>query len=103
MDAKPQQPSRGPLVVAVVAGPDEADQALAAGADLIDPAGPAGTVDCDRDAASLPAVVAIAAISAWQGVPAVRTRHVLPVRRAVDMAAVIRGDRLPACTIRGLA
>lgn len=103
MDAQGQPRRRRPLVIAVVAGPEEASEALAMGADAIAPAGPEPAVDCDSVAASLPAVVAVAAISAWRGEPAVRTRHVLPVRRAVDMTLVIRGDQPPACTVRGLA
>jgi hypothetical protein len=112
-----------PLVIGVVASPEEARQALADGADLLTAAGaePAGwlrahcpqaacwqpgqppAVDCDQAAAGVPAAVAVAAVATWQGAPAVRTRHVLAVRRAVEMTAVIRGDRLPARTVRGLA
>lgn len=49
------------------------------------------------------AVVAAAAISTWLGVPVIRTRHVVPVRRAIDMTLSIAGDRPPALTTRGLA
>jgi hypothetical protein len=129
MHAQPERADRGPTVIAVVTSLDEADQALAAGADALDPAGPGvsqairarhpaaplwpgraagpdrgmAPVDCDQGTDSLPAIVAVAAIAAWQGAPAIRTRRVRPVRRAVDMAAAIRGGRLPACTVRGLA
>jgi hypothetical protein len=129
MHARAERAPRGPAVIAVVTSPDEADQALDAGADVLDPAGPGvseairarrpaaplwrgraaapgsalAPVDCDQGTASLPAVVAVATIAAWRGAPAVRTRQVRPVRRAVDMAAAIRGDRQPACTVRGLA
>jgi dihydropteroate synthase len=48
-------------------------------------------------------IVAIAALSSWLGASAVRTRHPAPVRRALDMAASIRGTRPPAMTVRGLA
>jgi hypothetical protein len=113
---------RQPAVIATVASPQDADAALAAGADALDLAGAAlpeailarhpaapvwqgspEPVDCDGVAACVPAIVAMAAIAAWRGAPAVRTREVRAVRRAVDMTAAIRGDRLPACTVRGLA
>jgi dihydropteroate synthase len=57
-------------------------------------------VDCDL--AGPAAAVAVAAISAWRGAPAVRTRRVAEVRRALDMTAVIQGARPPARTVRGL-
>jgi hypothetical protein len=46
--------------------------------------------------------VAAAALGAWLGAALVRTRHVLAVRRALDMTATIVGTRLPALTVRGL-
>ncbi len=49
------------------------------------------------------AVVATASDLAWLGTAAIRTRHVLQVRRAIDMTGTIAGTRLPALTIRGLA
>ena len=117
------------LLVAVLERPDQVPAALADGADLIDvtawdqatraAAGAhhgglawdgdaADVVDIDTaDGAGAPApvawVVAAAAVAAWQGAAMVRTAHVAPVRRAVDMAAAVRGDRLPALTVRGLA
>jgi hypothetical protein len=48
------------------------------------------------------AVVARAAVLTWLGTPAIRTRHVLPVRRAIDMTGSIAGTRLPSLTTRGL-
>jgi dihydropteroate synthase len=68
--------------------------------------GSPAAVDADSaagDTGSLAAVVAAAAISAWLGAPVIRTRHVAPVRRAIDMTASIAGSRLPALTTRGLA
>ncbi|HZC40215.1 MAG TPA: hypothetical protein VE343_06040 [Streptosporangiaceae bacterium] len=62
---------------------------------------PPGTVDCDLGAGPA-AAVAVAAVSAWRGAPAVRTRQVAAVRRALDMAAAIRGDRPPWRAVRGL-
>ncbi|MBO0774927.1 MAG: hypothetical protein J2P34_01325 [Actinobacteria bacterium] len=127
MHAKPERQSRGPVLVAIVASADEASEALAAGADALDPQGTAaarairarhpdapcwpagsrsgqpGPVDCDQGAGSVAAAVAVAAVSTWRGAPAIRTRHVPAVRRAVDMTTAIRGDRLPASTRRGLA
>jgi hypothetical protein len=55
------------------------------------------------DAGSLAGVEAVAAVCAWLGVSVVRTRHVAEVRRALDMTETIRGTRLPAWTVRGLA
>jgi hypothetical protein len=49
------------------------------------------------------AVVAVAAIATWLGAPAIRTRQVRAVRRAIDMTSAIAGTRLPAQTTRGLA
>lgn len=111
------------LLVAIAATAAEADRAIAAGADMIDGAGlttpdlaalrarhpglrlwhgsPAAT-DADH-AGTTAAVVATAAVLAWLGTPAIRTRHVLPVRRAIDMTCSIAGTRLPALTTRGLA
>jgi hypothetical protein len=54
-------------------------------------------------AAVAAAVTAMAALSCWLGAAFARTRHVRSVRRALDMAASIRGDRPPARTVRGLA
>ncbi len=48
-------------------------------------------------------IVAVAALSSWLGARVVRTRHPVPVRRALDMTASVRGTRRPARTIRGLA
>ena len=62
---------------------------------------PAAT-DADQ-AGTQAAVIATAAVLAWLGTPAIRTRHVLPVRRAIDMTCSIAGTRLPALTTRGLA
>ena len=115
------------LLLAVVAGPEQAAPALAGGADLVDasaatpealaviragPAGavlwagsPAGPVDADRLAPGGRAAgaVAVAAVSTWLGAPLVATRHVRAVRRAIDMAASVAGSRPPALTVRGLA
>ncbi len=111
------------VLVAAVTSLTEADQAIAAGADMIDdgalPAqdmaalrarhpglrvwhGSPAATDADR-AGTPAAVVATAAVLAWLGTPAIRTRHVLPVRRAIDMTCSIAGTRLPALTTRGLA
>jgi hypothetical protein len=112
-----------PVLVAIVATAAEADKAIAAGADMIDADGLAApdmaalrtrhpglrlwhgvpaAADADH-AGTTPAVVATAAVLAWLGTPAIRTRHVLPVRRAIDMTGSIAGTRLPALTTRGLA
>jgi dihydropteroate synthase len=52
---------------------------------------------------ALAGIVAIAALSSWLGAAVVRTRHPLQVRRALEMAAAIKGTRPPARTVRGLA
>ena len=111
------------VLVAAVGTAAEADQAIAAGADMIDASGLTGQdvaalrarhpglplwhgspAVADADQAGPPAaVVATAALLAWLGTPAIRTRHVLPVRRAIDMTCSIAGTRLPALTTRGLA
>jgi hypothetical protein len=122
--AREAQAASGPaLLVAVVATAADADQAIGAGADMIDGSGLTGqdmaalrarhpglrlwhgspaAADADR-AGSAAAVVATAAVLAWLGTPAIRTRHVLPVRRAIDMTCSIAGTRPPALTTRGLA
>lgn len=112
-----------PALVAAVGTAAEADRAIAAGADLIDGRGltdqdvaelrarhpglrlwRGSPAAADADRAGTPAaVVATAAVLAWLGTPAIRTRQVLPVRRAIDMTCSIAGTRLPAITTRGLA
>jgi hypothetical protein len=54
-------------------------------------------------AAALAGIVAVAAVSSWLGATAVRTRHPLQVRRALEMSASIQGTRPPARSVRGLA
>jgi hypothetical protein len=112
------------LLIAAVSTLAEADQARAAGADMIDASGltdqdvaalrarhPAprlwhgspAAADADRAGSPVAGVIATASVLAWLGTPAIRTRHVLQVRRAIDMTCTIAGTRLPALTIRGLA
>jgi hypothetical protein len=115
---------QGPaILVAAVGTLAEADQAIACGADMIDAGGLTGqdlaalrarhpgarlwagapaAADADQ-AGPVAAVVATASVLAWLGTAAIRTRHVLQVRRAIDMTGTIAGTRLPALTIRGLA
>jgi hypothetical protein len=115
------------VLIAAVSTPAEAGRAIAAGADLIDAAGlsdqavaairarhpgarlwagsPAAVgADAGAGGRALPVagVVARAAVLTWLGTPAIRTRHVLPVRRAIDMTSSIAGTRLPSLTTRGL-
>lgn len=121
-----------PSLLATVSGPTEIAGALAAGANGIDVTGwdaatlaaaraghpaawlvpaPPGTADADALAtaagdgadATIATVVAVAAVVTWVGAPAIRTRHVWPVRRAIDMASVIGGTQPPALTLRALA
>jgi hypothetical protein len=117
-----------PALLAAVSDGAEASRAIAAGADLIDVCGlseqavariraghpgarlwtgsPAA-VDADGAGtggeAAPAAAVAAAAIGTWLGAPVIRSRHVVAVRRAIDMTASIAGHRLPAVTTRGLA
>ena len=118
-------PPPGPAVlIAAVSTAAQADRAIAAGADMIDAAGLSdqavaairarhpgvrlwegspGAVGVDSlRAMPVAAVVARAAVLTWLGTPAIRTRHVLPVRRAIDMTSSIAGTRLPSLTTRGL-
>src|SRR5215471_5868561 len=124
---RPRRPARagraGPALVAAVGTAAEAGHAIAAGADLIDGRGLTGqevaalrarhlglrlwhgsppAADADQ-AGPQAAVVATAAVLAWLGTPAIRTRHVVAVRRAIDMTCAIAGTRPPALTTRGLA
>jgi hypothetical protein len=118
-DGTPLTPA---ILVAAVASFIEADKAIAAGADMIDGSALSGRAVAairarhpgarlwagspavtDAEGESVAAVVATAAVLAWLGTPAIRTRHVLPVRRAIDMTCSIAGTRLPALTTRGLA
>ena len=116
-----------PALLAAVGSASEAGRALAQGADLVDVTGLSGqavaaigelvpadrlwrgspaAVDADGlagDPGSPAGAVAAAAISAWLGAPVIRTRHVAPVRRAIDMTLSVAGRRLPALTTRGLA
>jgi hypothetical protein len=71
----------------------DADRALGAGP----------SADDASQATSPAAVVATVAVLTWLGAPAIRTRHVLQARRAIDMTRSIAGTRLPALTTRGLA
>src|SRR6516225_2634425 len=117
------------VLIAAVGTAAQADRAIAAGADMIDAAGlsdqavaairarhprvrlwagsPAavgadGATAADGRAMPVAAVVARAAVLTWLGTPAIRTGHVLPVRRAIDMTSSIAGTRLPSLTTRGL-
>jgi len=112
------------VLIAAVGTAAQADRAIAAGADMIDAAGLSdqavaairarhpgvrlwegspGAVGVDSlRAMPVAAVVARAAVLTWLGTPAIRTRHVLPVRRAIDMTSSIAGTRLPSLTTRGL-
>jgi len=123
-------PTGPPVLIAVIGTAAEGGPAIAAGADMIDAtglsdqglaairarhpgarlwAGLPAAVDADGpgvtaggQAAPVAAVVARAAVLTWLGTPAIRTRHVLPVRRAIDMTSTIAGTRLPSLTTRGL-
>jgi hypothetical protein len=85
----------GERAEAGTAGPAEAGPAEAGAGSW-----PAAGERADQDHAG---IVAMAALSSWLGAAVVRTRHPVPVRRALDMAASIRGIRPPARTVRGLA
>jgi hypothetical protein len=70
--------------ILVQAGPEEAVGLIAAGWPTLVDAGPL---------AGAPAAAAVAAVSAWLGAAAVRSPHVLAVRRAVDMTAAVSRTR----------
>jgi hypothetical protein len=123
-------PPGPPVLIAAVRTAAEAGPAIAAGADMIDAtglsdqavaairardpgarlwAGSPAAVDADGrgvttggPATPVAAAVARAAVLTWLGTPAIRARHVLPVRRAIDMTSSIAGTRLPSLTTRGL-
>jgi hypothetical protein len=90
----------GERAEAGTAGPAEAGPAEAGPAEAGAGSWPAARERADQDHAG---IVAMAALSSWLGAAVVRTRHPVPVRRALDMAASIRGIRPPARTVRGLA
>jgi dihydropteroate synthase len=68
-------------------------------------AGWATLTDVDASAATrgLAGAEATAAVCAWLGATVVRTRHVTPIRRSIDMAKSVLGTRPPAWAVRGLA
>lgn len=51
----------------------------------------------------LEGTLAATALAAWQGAAVFRAHDVRATRRVVEMIAVLRGDRPPARTVRGLA
>jgi dihydropteroate synthase len=51
----------------------------------------------------LTGTLAATAISAWHGARVYRVHEVVETRQVLDMVATIRGTRLPARTVRGLA
>jgi hypothetical protein len=63
----------------------------------------AALVDLDEGTGSLARAEAIAAVCAWAGAHVIRTRHVVEIRRCLDMTESILGRRRPAWTLRGLA
>jgi hypothetical protein len=112
----------GPAVAAIRAAVGQARLWAGFPAAVDADAGDADAIDADADAVaanalaadgvgaggvgaggSTAAAVAAAAISTWVGAPVIRSRHVVAVRRAIDMTLSIAGDRLPALTTRGLA
>ena len=51
----------------------------------------------------LPGTLAVTAVAAWLGARIFRAHDVTQTRQALDMVAVVRGDLVPARTVRGLA
>jgi dihydropteroate synthase len=51
----------------------------------------------------LPGTLAATAVSAWLGARVFRVHEVRETRQVLDMVASVRGDRLPARVVRGLA
>jgi hypothetical protein len=64
--------------------------------DVDEPHGDGGNEEAAR-------AMAAAAVCVWQGAHVIRTRHVLQVRRSLDMTESVRGTRPPAWAVRGLA
>jgi len=97
-------PPGPPILIAAVSTAAEAGPAIAAGADMIDATDLSDQAVGVRGGPATPVAAAIAraAVLTWLGTPAIRTRHVLPVRRAIDMTSSIAGTRLPSLTTRGL-
>jgi dihydropteroate synthase len=51
----------------------------------------------------LSGTLAVTTVGAWLGARIFRAHNVTETRQALDMVATIRGDRVPARTVRGLA
>ena len=51
----------------------------------------------------LPGTLAVTAVGAWLGARVFRAHDVAQTRQALDMVGAVRGDLLPARTVRGLA
>ena len=51
----------------------------------------------------LPGTLAVTAVAAWLGARIFRAHDVAQTRHALDMVAMVRGDLVPARTVRGLA
>ncbi len=51
----------------------------------------------------LPGTLAVTAVSAWLGARIFRAHDVRQTRQALDMVAAVKGDLMPARTVRGLA
>ena len=51
----------------------------------------------------LPGTLAVTAVGAWLGARIFRAHDVAQTRQALDMVGAVRGDLLPARTVRGLA
>jgi dihydropteroate synthase len=54
-------------------------------------------------AGRLAGTLAATSVSAWLGARIFRAHHVAETRQVLDMISAIRGDTLPARTVRGLA
>ncbi len=110
-------PARKADPVAAAATPPTGDHLVPAATPVAaDPAGPPEPLTtvgrpvqtttptaAPADTADPAALAAAAALAVWLGAALIWTKHPLPVRRGIDMAAVIGGTRPPARTIRGLA
>jgi hypothetical protein len=98
------------LVMAQVEGVEQAERAIADGADLIEFD---GVLDLPEDASAshvvtVPAgdpdeMLAFATLAAWDGARVLRTPDVRLTRKVVEMVASIAGTRPPARAVRALA
>jgi len=93
--AAAEQSGLPPERILVQVGPGEVEATARAGWQTL--------VDVDADPGDVAHAGAAAAVCLWLGASVISTRHVTAVRRCLDMTESIRGTRVPAWAVRGLA